>query len=422
LTQPFPAHASRRRVAVTGVGLVSPLGVGTRPTWDGILAGRSGIRPITVIDVTAYPTRIGGEVRDFDPALYLEKKEVKRFDRFIHYAVAASTIAIEDSGFAIDDANRDRVAVMIGTGIGGFPLIEQTKEVLAERGPNRVGPFFIPGAIANMAAGLVSIQFGAKGPNGCPCTACTTGLHAVGDAVRLIQHGYADAALAGGTEAAMTPLAFAGFCSMRAMSHRNDEPARASRPWDRGRDGFVLSEGSGILVLEEMDAARARGARIYAEVVGYGMSADAHHISAPEPSGDGAIRVMRAALADAGLAPADIDYINAHGTSTPLGDVAEVRAIKTVFGEHARRLAVSSTKSATGHLLGAAGGLESGVLALAIHEGKLPPTINLDDPDDECDLDFVPHTARDAAIRCGLTNSFGFGGTNGALILKKVEG
>jgi 3-oxoacyl-[acyl-carrier-protein] synthase II len=408
-------------VAVTGVGLVSPLGVGTRPTWDGIIAGRSGIGPITLIDATPYPTRIGGEVPDFDPGLYLERKEVKRFDRFIHYAVAASTIALEDASFTIDAANGDRVAVMIGTGIGGFPLIEQTKETLAERGPGRVGPFFIPGAIANMAAGLVSIQFGAKGPNGCPCTACTTGLHAVGDAARLIQHGYADAALAGGTEAAMTPLAFAGFCSMRAMSHRNDEPERASRPWDRGRDGFVLSEGAGILVLEEMEAARARGARIYAEIVGYGMSADAHHISAPEPTGDGAVRVMRAALADADLEPTDIEYINAHGTSTALGDVSEVRAIKAVFGEHAHRLAVSSTKSATGHLLGAAGGLEAGVLALAIHEGKLPPTINLDDPDDECDLDFVPHTARDTAIRYGLTNSFGFGGTNGALILKKID-
>jgi 3-oxoacyl-[acyl-carrier-protein] synthase II len=421
LTPQHPAHASRRRVAVTGVGLVSPLGVGTRPTWEGILAGKSGIRPITAIDVSPYPTRIGGEVRDFDPGLYLEKKEVKRFDRFIHYAVAATAIALEDAaGFVVDDGNRDRIAVMIGTGIGGFPVIEQTKEVLTERGPNRVSPFFIPGAIANMAAGQVSIQFGLKGPNGCPCTACTTGLHAVGDAVRLIQHGYADAALAGGTEAAMTPLAFAGFCSMRAMSHRNDEPEKASRPWDRGRDGFVLSEGAGILVLEEMEAAQARGARIYCEIVGYGMSADAHHISAPEPTGDGAIRVMRAAIEDAGLTPGDIDYINAHGTSTPLGDVAEVRAIKAVFGEHAYEMTVSSTKSATGHLLGAAGGLEAGILALAIHEGKLPPTLNLDDPDDECDLDFVPHTARDADIRYGLTNSFGFGGTNGALIFKKT--
>jgi 3-oxoacyl-[acyl-carrier-protein] synthase II len=395
--------------------------VGTRATWEGILSGRSGIGPVTLIDVAQYPTRIGGEVRDFDPGLYLEKKEVKRYDRFIHYAVAAASIAVEDAAFTIDESNGDRVAVMIGTGIGGFPLIEQTKEVLDERGPNRVGPFFIPGAIANMAAGLVSIQFGAKGPNGCPCTACTTGLHAVGDAARLIQHGYADAALAGGTEAAMTTLAFAGFCSMRAMSHRNDDPEHASRPWDRGRDGFILSEGAGILVLEELEAARARGARIYAEIVGYGMSADAHHVSAPEPTGDGAIRVMRAAISDAGLEPSDIQYINAHGTSTPLGDVAEVRAIKTVFGDHAYRLAVSSTKSATGHLLGAAGGLETGVLALAIHEGKLPPTINLDDPDDECDLDFVPHVARDVDLRIGLTNSFGFGGTNGALILKKVE-
>jgi 3-oxoacyl-[acyl-carrier-protein] synthase II len=394
--------------------------VGTRPTWEAILQGKSGIGPVTLIDVTRFPTKIAGEVHDFDPALYLEKKEVKRYDRFIHYAIAATSIALDDAGFKIDETNGERVAVMIGTGIGGFPLIEHTKETLDARGPDRVGPFFIPGAIANMAAGLVSIHFGAKGPNGCPCTACTTGLHAVGDAVRLIQHGYADAALAGGTEAAMTPLAFAGFCSMRAMSHRNDDPPRASRPWDRGRDGFVLSEGAGILVLEEMDAARARGARVYAEIVGYGMSADAHHVSAPEPTGDGAIRVMRAAIADADLKPSDIQYINAHGTSTPLGDVAEVRAIKTVFGEHAYRLAVSSTKSATGHLLGAAGGLETGILALAVHEGKLPPTINLDDPDDECDLDFVPHTARDVDLRIALTNSFGFGGTNGALILKKV--
>jgi 3-oxoacyl-[acyl-carrier-protein] synthase II len=405
-------------VAVTGIGLVSPLGVGTRPTWKGILEGRSGVGPITKIDTSEFPTRIAGEVRDFEAADFMDRKEARRLDAFIHYAVAGSAIALEDSGLVIDDDNDDRVGVIIGAGIGGFPLIERTKEILVAKGAKRVSPFFIPGAIANMAAGQVSIQFGAKGPNSCPCTACTTGLHAVGDAARLIQHGYADAVVAGGTESSMTPLAFAGFCSMRAMSVRNEEPERASRPWDKDRDGFVLSEGAGIVVLEELEAARERGAHIYAEIVGYGMSADAYHISAPRPDGDGAIRVMRAALGDAGLDPSDIGYVNAHGTSTPLGDVSEVRAIKEVFGEHAYRLAVSSTKSATGHLLGAAGGIELGFLALALDEQVLPPTINLDEPDEECDLDFVSDGPRKVELRYGLTNSFGFGGTNGALVLR----
>ena len=406
---------------MTGIGLVSPLGVGTRNNWEGIVSSRSGIRPITTIDVSAYPTRIGGEVPDFDPGLYLEKKEVKRFDRFIHYAVAATTIALEDAGgFQIDDANRDRVAVMIGTGIGGFPLIEQTKEVLAERGPNRVGPFFIPGAIANMAAGLVSILFGARGPNGCPCTACTTGLHAVGDAVRLIQHGYADAALAGGSEGAITPIAVAGFSVMGALSRRNHEPERASRPWEAERDGFVMGEGAGILLLEELGQAERRGAEIYCEIVGYGMSADAYHMAAPHPEGRGAATVMRNALADAELPAESVGYVNAHGTSTPLGDLAEVKAVKEVFGAHARRLAMSSTKSSTGHLLGAAGGLESGILALAIKHQVLPATINLDRPGEGCDLDFVPWTPRETSLDVALTNSFGFGGTNGALLMRRL--
>ena len=411
----------RRRVVITGVGLVSPLGVGTRQTWDGILAGRSGIGELTKIDPSAYATRIAGEVPGFDASEFMSRKEARRFDAFIHYAVASTKFALEDAKFEITDENDERVAVIIGSGIGGFPVIEQTKEVLDGKGAHRVSPFFIPGAISNMAAGQVSIQFGAKGPNSCPVTACTTGLHAIGDALRLIQHGYADAAIAGGAEGAMTPLAFAGFCSMRAMSQRNDEPERASRPWDRDRDGFVLSEGAGIVILEELTAAKARGAHIYAEIVGYGMSADAHHISAPHPEGDGAVRVMRIAINDAGLEPKDIDYINAHGTSTPLGDVAEVRAIKRVFDEHAYKLAVSSTKSSTGHLLGAAGGLEVGFLALAMDQQILPPTLNLENPDEECDLDFVPDTARKADLRYGLSNSFGFGGTNGALVLARTE-
>jgi 3-oxoacyl-[acyl-carrier-protein] synthase II len=412
---------ARRRVAVTGVGLVSPLGNDTSATWQGLLEGRSGVGPVTRFDASAYPSRIAGEIKDFEPTLYLEKKEVKKCDFFIQYAIAASQLALDDSGLRIDEANQDRVATIIGAGIGGLPLIEHMHKVLLERGPDRVSPFFIPGLIANMAAGQVSIRFGAKGPNSSPCTACTTGLHAVGDAFRLIQHGYADAAIAGGTEGTVVPLAFAGFCAMRALSTRNDDPGRASRPWDKDRDGFVLAEGSGIVILEEWEQAKARGARIYAEIVGYGMSGDAHHISAPHPEGDGAVRVMHAALRDCGMRPEQIQYINAHGTSTTLGDLAEVKAIKRVFGEHAYRLAVSSTKSSTGHLLGAAGGLESGILALALHHQILPPTINLDHPSADCDLDFVPNTPRPVELEIALTNSFGFGGTNGALIMRRVE-
>jgi 3-oxoacyl-[acyl-carrier-protein] synthase II len=413
-------NQTRRRVAITGIGLVSPLGVGTDATWNGLLEGRSGIGPITRFDASEYSSRIAGEVPDFDPETFMDRKDVRKADTFIQYALAASTMALQDSGLEIDATNAERVGVIIGSGIGGLPLIEQMHQTLMERGPSRISPFFIPGLIVNMAAGQVSIRFGARGPNSAPCTACTTGLHAVGDAFRLIQQGYADAMIAGGTEAVITPLAVGGFCAMRALSTRNDEPQRASRPWDRDRDGFVMGEGSGIVILETLEAARKRGARVYAEVVGYGMSADAYHISAPEPGGRGASQVMRSALDDAGLGTDAIGYINAHGTSTELGDLVEVKAIHEVFGERAASVPVSSTKSSTGHLLGAAGGLEAGILALALHHQILPATINLEHPGEGCDLDFVPGTPRSADIECALTNSFGFGGTNGSLVMKRV--
>jgi len=393
--------------------------VGTEVNWRALLAGKSGIGPITRFDAADYPARIAGEVPGFDPQDYVEKKEVKKSDLFIHFALAASSFAIEDSGLVIDEGNADRVGVIIGSGIGGLPLIEATHTILMERGPNRVSPFFIPGLIVNMAAGQVSIRYGARGPNTSPATACTTGLHAVGDAFRLIRNGDADAMIAGGSEAVVTPLAVAGFCAMRALSTRNDDPQHASRPWDKDRDGFVMSEGAGIVVLEELSGALARGAPIYAEVVGYGMSADAYHISAPHPEGRGAVLCMQAAMKDSGLPLESVGYINAHGTSTTLGDLSEVSAIKQVFGEHAYKLAVSSTKSSTGHLLGAAGGLESGILALAIREQVLPPTINLDQPGEGCDLDFVPNQARKADLSVAITNSFGFGGTNASVVMKK---
>jgi len=412
---------SPRRVVVTGVGLVSPLGDGTSVTWQGLLEGRSGVGPITRFDATEYPSRIAGEVPDFDPLKYIDKKELKKSDRFIQLALAAAEGAMDDSGLQIDEAAASRVGVIIGSGIGGLPLIERTHEKLVEKGPSRVSPFFIPGLIVNMAAGQVSIRYGARGPNSAPCTACTSGLHAIGDAYRQIQYGHADAMIAGGTEGVVTPLSVAGFCAMRALSTRNDEPELASRPWDRDRDGFVIGEGAGIVILEELSRAVARQAPIYAEIVGYGMSGDAYHISAPQPEGIGAADVMRAVLEDADLEASQVGYINAHGTSTELGDSAEVQAIKEVFGEHAYRLAVSSTKSCTGHLLGAAGGLETGVLALALHHQVLPPTINLEQPSEDCDLDFVPGTARPTDFEIGLTNSFGFGGSNGALLLKRFS-
>jgi 3-oxoacyl-[acyl-carrier-protein] synthase II len=411
-----------RRVAVTGVGLVSPLGVGTAENWSALQEGRSGIGPVTRFDAKDYPSRIAGEVKGFNPQDYLDKKEIKKSDTFIHYALAATRFALEDSGLKIDDGNADRVGVVIGSGIGGLPLIESMHQTLLAKGPDRVSPFFIPGLIVNMAAGQVSIHHGAKGPNTSPATACTTGLHAIGDAFRFVQVGEADAMIAGGAEAVITPLAMAGFCAMRALSTRNGEPEKASRPWDAQRDGFVMGEGCGLVILEELEMAKRRGAPIYAEVVGYGMSADAYHISAPHPEGDGAVRVMNAALRDAGLSPEAIGYINAHGTSTPLGDLSEVRAIKRVFGDHAYKLAVSSTKSSTGHLLGAAGGLETGILALAVHHQTLPPTINLDEPGEGCDLDFVPHKPRPVDLEYAMSNSFGFGGTNASIILKRYTG
>ena len=411
--------SERRRVVVTGVGLVSPLGVGTSETWAGLLSGRSGVGPITKFDTADFACKIAAEVRDFEPERYLEKKDVKKTDAFIQYALAATQFAMDDSGLAIDEANAERVGVLIGSGIGGLPLIESMHTTLLERGPSRISPFFIPGLIVNMAAGQVSIRYGARGPNSAPCTACTTGLHAVGDAFRQIQLGYADAMIAGGTEGVISPLAVGGFTAMKALSLRNDEPELASRPWDRDRDGFVIGEGAGVLILEEREAALEREAPVYAEIVGYGMSGDAYHISAPHPEGVGAAQVMRAALADAELEPEAVGYINAHGTSTPLGDLGEVEAIKKVFGDHAYELAVSSTKSSTGHLLGAAGGLEAGVLALALREQTLPATINHDEPGEGCDLDFVPNEPRTVDLDVALTNSFGFGGTNGALVMRR---
>jgi 3-oxoacyl-[acyl-carrier-protein] synthase II len=412
-------HESRR-VVVTGIGLVSPLGIGTEPTWEGIVQGRSGIGPITRFDVSEYPCRIAAEVEGFDPADYVERKDVKKVDLFCHYGIAASQFAIDDSGLLDSEFDGNRVGAIIGAGMGGLPLIERTHKVLLERGPGRVSPFFIPGLIINMVAGQVSIRYGFRGPNSATVTACTSGLHAVGDAFRQVQLGFADAMVAGGAEAIIARLSLSGFSAMKALSLRNDEPEKASRPWDRDRDGFVIGEGAGILILEEHQRALDRGASIYAEIVGYGMSGDAYHISAPHPEGVGAELVMRNALADAGLRGEEIGYINAHGTSTPLGDAAEVEAIKRVFGDHAYDLAVSSTKSSTGHLLGAAGGLESGILALSLHHQILPPTLNLDNPGEGCDLDFVPHRARPAELRYGLTNSFGFGGTNGALVMAAV--
>ncbi|HEY2798728.1 MAG TPA: beta-ketoacyl-ACP synthase II [Thermoanaerobaculia bacterium] len=418
----MPRLSSPRRVAITGVGLVSPLGVGNRENWDALTSGRSGLGPITRFDASRFACRIAGEVKGFDPSLYIEKKEIKKMDIFIHYAMAAAHIAMEDSGVPVTDENRERFAVVVGSGIGGLPIIEETQRKYVEGGgnPRVISPFFITGLIVNEAGGNISIKYGLKGPNLATVTACTTGSHAVGEAYRMIQYGDADLAIAGGTESVITPLAVGGFGVMKALSTRNDDPTGASRPWDRDRDGFVIAEGAGLVVLEELDSAKKRGARIYAELVGYGMSGDAYHIAAPSEDGDGPARVMRNCLADAGMNPEDIDYINAHGTSTPLGDKAETVAIKRVFGDHAKKLAVSSTKSMTGHLLGAAGGLETGICALAVHEGVLPPTINYQNPDPECDLDYVPNTARKVSVRAVLSNSFGFGGTNGCLILKKA--
>lgn len=418
----MPRFSSPRRVAVTGLGLVSPLAIGNDANWEALLAGRSGVGPITRFDASPFTCRIAAEVKGFDPSLFIEKKEIKKMDTFIHYAMGAAHFAMEDSGLPVNDGNRERIAVVIGSGIGGLPLIEKTSRAFVESqdNPKVISPFFITGLIVNEAAGNISIKYGMKGPNLATATACTTGAHAVGEAYRKIQYGEADAAIAGGTESVMTPLAVGGFAVMRALSTRNDDPQRASRPWDRGRDGFVIGEGAGLVILEEMEAAKKRGARIYCELAGYGLSGDGYHIAAPSEDGDGPARVMRIALEDAGINGDEVDYINAHGTSTPSGDRVETIAIKMVFGAHARKLAVSSTKSMTGHLLGAAGGLETAICALAVRDQVMPPTINYETPDPECDLDYVPNQARPAPIRYAISNSFGFGGTNGCLVFKRM--
>ena len=411
-----------RRVVITGIGLVSSLGIGTQATWDGLLAGTSGVGRVTRFDVSGFAAQIAAEVRGFDPLDYVEKKDVKKMDVFIQYAIAASQFAVVDSGLIITPENAPQVGVFIGSGIGGFATIEREHTALLEGGPRKISPFFIPASIINLASGQVSIRFGAKGPNLATCTACSASAHALGESFEIIKRGDAEAMIAGGSEAAITPMSVGGFASLRALSTRNDEPARASRPFDRDRDGFIIGEGAGVLILEELEHARARGARIYAEMVGYGVSADAHHITAPSEDGDGAVRAMAMALRKAGVEPSAVDYINAHGTSTPYNDKLETMAIKRCFGEHARRMAISSTKSMTGHLLGGAGGLEGGISALAVHHQVAPPTINLDHPDPECDLDYVPHVKREMPMTYALSNSFGFGGTNATLLFRRYEG
>ena len=402
--------------------MVSPLGIGNRENWQALLQGRSGVGPITRFDASDYPCRIAGEVKGFNPEDWVSKKDVKKMDLFIHYAMAASEIAMKDAAFEVKPSEADRVGVYIGSGIGGLPSIERQHEILLREGPRRVSPFFIIGLIVNMASGQVSIRYGAKGPNQAACTACATGTHAIGDAFEIIKRGDADVMIAGGCEGVIAPLCVGGFSAMRALSTRNAEPQAASRPFDAERDGFVISEGAGIVILEELGHAVRRHAAIRAEVAGYGVSGDAFHVSAPAEDGDGAVRVMRRAIEDAGIDPSVIDYVNAHGTSTPQGDAVETRALKAVFGERARRVAVSSTKSMTGHLLGGAGGLETAIIALVVKEDVVPPTINYATPDPECDLDYVPNEARRMRVSYALNNSFGFGGTNAALVLKKYEG
>jgi len=412
------AEHGRRRVVVTGLGLITPLGIGVGPTWKALCEGQSGIGRITRFDPTGYPSQIAGEVKGFDPAAFIEKKEIKKMDTFIQFAVGASQMAVDDAGLKVAPEESDRVGVYIGAGIGGLPAIEHYHKILLEKGPDRITPFFIPMVIINLASGQVAIRIGARGPNSCAVTACATGNHCIGDAFRIIQRGEADAMLAGGTESCVVPLAMAGFSAAKALSTRNDEPTKASRPFDKDRDGFVLGEGAGVLVLEELDRARRRGARIYAEVVGYGMNSDAYHITAPSENGEGAVRCMELAIKDAGASKDEVGYINAHGTST-MADAIETRAIKQVFGERAKRLPVSSTKSMTGHLLGAAGGIEAVFSVLAIHHKLLPPTINLDHPDPACDLDYIPGKARPASVTVALSNSFGFGGVNACLLFKR---
>ena len=410
-----------RRVVVTGVGLLSPLGIGTETSWEAIRSGKSGIGRITQFDASQFSCRIAGEVKGFDPANYIEKKEIKKMGRFIQFAIAAAECALSSSGYKVTPENAEQAGVYIGSGIGGFEVIEREHQTLLAQGPRRISPFFIPATIVNLASGYVSIRSGAKGPNSATATACTTSAHSIGDSFRIIQRGDADMMICGGTEACITPMGIGGFAAMRALSTRNDDPEHASRPWDRDRDGFVVGEGAGMLILEELESARKRNARILAELVGYGMSADAFHVTAPPDDGDGAYRVMRNALRDAAIAPDQVQYINAHGTSTEVGDRIETAAIKRTFGGHAYELAVSSTKSMTGHLLGGAGGLEAGITVLALRDQIAPPTMNLENPDPLCDLDYVPKHARPMKIDCALSNSFGFGGTNGCLIFKRYH-
>jgi 3-oxoacyl-[acyl-carrier-protein] synthase II len=409
-----------RRVVVTGIGLVSPLGTGTKENWDALIAGRSGIGPITHFDATDFPVRFAGEVRDFDPGAFIEKKEIKKVDLFAQFAIAAADVAVRDAGLVIAPEVADRAGVLIGVGMGGIATIESAMKSLLESGLKRLTPFFIPRLIANMAPGHISIRHGLKGVNYTTASACASGGHAVGEAYRMVRAGYQDVMLAGGAEAAITPLGVGGFAVMRALSQRNDEPTRASRPFDRGRDGFVIAEGAGVIVMEPLERARARGARIYAEVIGYGANSDAFHITQPAPEGSGAAECMSLVLRDGQIDPVEVDYINAHGTSTPYNDANETQAIKRVFGAHALKLAVSSTKSMTGHTLGAAGAIEAAYAVLAIHHGVIPPTINYEEPDPECDLDYVPNQARAADVRVALSNSFGFGGTNACVAFRKL--
>ncbi len=409
-----------RRVVVTGVGVVSPLGTGNEANWDALVHGRSGIGPITRFDASDLSVRIAGEVKDFSPEAFIDKKEIKKMDLFIQYSLAAAHFAMEDSGLVIDDSNAERVGVLVGAGLGGLPTIEKYHSAMLEGGYRKISPFFIPMLIINLAPGHISIKYGAKGPNVSSVSACATGTHSIGDAYHMIKRGDADAMIAGGTESTVTPLGIGGFAVMKALSDRNDDPTGASRPFEKNRNGFVMGEGAGILVLEEYESARKRGARIYAEVVGYGLTGDAYHLTTPAPGGEGAARCIKMALNGAGVNPEQVDYINAHGTSTPYNDLYETMAIKTVFGDHAYKLAVSSTKSMTGHLLGAAGGIEAVYSVMSLAKGVLPPTINYQEPDPECDLDYVPNIAREKQITYAMSNNFGFGGTNASLLFKKI--
>jgi 3-oxoacyl-[acyl-carrier-protein] synthase II len=411
----------KRRVVITGVGMITPLGTGTEKSWNNLIDGRSGVRKITHFNPDGLPCQIAAEVPDFEIDRFIEIKEQKKMDRFIHFGLSAAIMAMDDAGLEVTEDNADTIGVIVGSGIGGLSAIEHYKQVLLEKGPKRVSPFFIPMTIINLISGQISIRFGVRGPNSAVATACATGTHSIGDAFKMIQHGTAEAMICGGSEAVITPLGIAGFTSMKALSTRNDEPEKASRPFDRDRDGFVMGEGAGVLVIEELEHALKRGAKIYAELIGYGLNSDAYHITSPSPNGEGAAKCMGYALKDAGIRTEDVDYINAHGTSTRYGDELETSAIKKVFGPHAYKLCVSSTKSMIGHLLGASGGVEAAICALGIQRGIVPPTVNLDNPDTECDLDYVPHKARPLNVNVAMSNSFGFGGTNACIIIKKFS-